>query len=240
MQIRGAVDASRAALQAKRDATQLASLQKAVTDAQDPQARADAQAALDDYMAQRAIDAQQAEADAQIAKIEAQKQANDDLAKVNAQAADDKLKKQTDTFDAELQAIKTQVKAGHTTYKTANEELVKMLKGFGLDYKTAGAALGAKFVEGLESKIAAATAAAKKLGLVPGAKVTVPGASGQVSVPGAGGGSASAGSPVSISIAAGAIVVNGVTDPPAVAATILQSLKREVDRQGVSLIPSNA
>jgi hypothetical protein len=59
-----------------------------------------------------------------------------------------------------------------------------------------------------------------------GPELFVPRSTGTI-VPGVGGGGG-------LTLAAGAIVVNGVTDPDEVARTIMLALKRETSRQGVT------
>lgn len=260
-QINGALSAAREALAAQRAARELASLQADVANAQTPEDQARAQQALSDFMAQQAIDAQEKQASIQIDALNAQKQANDDKAAADTQTEDQRYAAQVKAFDKGLALLEDNLKKGRVSYQKANQEVLDMLNGAGVDFKTAGELLGKSFVKGLESQIKAVEAAAKKLQKAlekSGIKISDIGPVPDTS--NVGGPSVPPPTPPAVPVVAGAdsampaaaagalpastggspvvhatFTANGVQDPVQFVKDSMQALKREVVRQGIVL-----
>jgi hypothetical protein len=174
----GTLDAARQALADKRSAQQLASLQAGVASAADPAALAAAQQALSDFQDQAAVDALDKQTTAQIATLEAQKKANDATAALATTAENLRATTAKASFDAELKQTKDALSTKKIAYQKANDELLALLKSYGVSYADAGVLLGKAFAAGLSSSVKNVETATAKAGGGSGTKV--PGFSGGV------------------------------------------------------------
>lgn len=157
------VTAAQKALDFQRQQQEEARLRAAIQNAADPQSRRDAIAALQDFLAQKHIDEMQAEVDSEDAVLEAEKKANDDQLAEQVKAEDARYAQQKKDFDRELAALERHLKTHPKEWKKVHAEILALMAKFGVNYKDAGELLGAAFVKGLKSQIAAAQHAAQEL-----------------------------------------------------------------------------
>lgn len=157
------VTAAQKALDFQRKAIQEWRLRQAVANATDPASRRDAILALQDFLAQKHIDAMQTEVDNAKDSIEAQKKKNDELEKQQVAAENRRYELQKKNFDRELAALQRFLANHPAQWRKAQNDVIALLGRYGITYHTAGAALGSQFASGLRSQVKAAYDAARAI-----------------------------------------------------------------------------
>lgn len=148
-----------------------------------------AQQALADFQAGARIAALQTNADTANAGIDKEKAKNDALATAATQAENDRATAQREAFANDLQALEASLSKHPETWAKTQQEILKLLMGYGVDYKKAAQNLGDQFAAGLVSKTRAAeeaalalfNAAGKPLNIAP-SPATSPAAAGSAGV----------------------------------------------------------
>ena len=178
------VDAAQTALDRRRDAEQLASLQRAVATATDNASREQAQQALDDWMEGQRIKALQADADIQIRMLNGAKTFNTELTKDKKTAEDKSYTTKKTALEAELTLLKQSLDDQKGTWATHLTAVLKILGDNDPKFKTSGTLTGKAYSDAVIAAIKAAktdiaAAAAAVVPPVPGAVVPpVPGGAG--------------------------------------------------------------
>jgi hypothetical protein len=130
-----------------------------------------AQQALADLQAGARIAALQANADTANAAIDVEKAKNDALAATATQAENDRATAQRDAFANDLKALEASLSKHPETWAKTQQDILKLLMGYGVDYKKAAQNLGDQFAAGLVSKTRAAEEAANALANAAGGKL---------------------------------------------------------------------
>lgn len=159
--IRGFVSGEQAKLDAERAHRRELELRADVTNAISPEDRARAQQALNDFLADQRIAFLNAQADTQVAALDAARTANDATAAQQTQAENDRFKAQTTAFDQALKALEDGLKRHPELWKSSQENVLKLLLKYDVDYKKAGEAMGTAFAQGLLATTLAVEQAAR-------------------------------------------------------------------------------
>lgn len=176
------VEAFRAAMDAKRQAREEAQLREQLAAAQagDPETGAidlatvaATQQALDDFLEERELRRLEADAEAKISALEAQKQANDTLLAEQERAANERYDAQVRAFDKELKALQTALARKPGEWRRANEQVLALLDRYGVTYEQSGARLGQAFADGLRRQAALVEGAARSLAAAAASQLKV-------------------------------------------------------------------
>jgi TP901 family phage tail tape measure protein len=159
----GPVDAAKAALEATRKKREWDRLQADLAKAKTPEELDSARQAILDFQMQQGIDVLQYGADQANAAVDAAKVANDAKLTQDKAAEEKRYAAQVKEFNDTLGALKSYLLRHPEEWEKIQKQILALLKKYGVNYQSAGALLGDKFVKGIESQIAAAEAAAAKL-----------------------------------------------------------------------------
>jgi hypothetical protein len=228
------VTAAQAALDAKREAQRLAELQRSLSEAQasgNMESAASAQAALDDYLAQAAIDRMQAAADVTISGLEAKKKENDDLAAAQVIAEDARYEAQQAQFTKDERALEKHLAKTKAMWAESAREISALLAEFGLIWAPGGGVGEAKSAAVPKAAGGAVSASGSYLVGEHGPELFVPGSAGSIVPNGALGGPVN----ISVNVSGAALFDPYGSAAQQIADALLPGVRRALTRNGMSL-----
>ncbi|MBA3875568.1 MAG: hypothetical protein C0498_01305 [Anaerolinea sp.] len=175
--IEGPLSEARRAIEEKRRAREEERLQRGVADARgaqvdpsDPNAVRDSQRAIEeaelalsDFYDDQRLRRMEEEARSQIDRLEQQRKANDDLARIQEEAEAKRYEAQVKAFDKELLLLQQYLSKHPEEWRKTNAQVLELLDKYGISFYNSGATLGEAFAEGLRSQAKAVAAAAAAL-----------------------------------------------------------------------------
>ena len=134
-----------------------------IQNAKTPEEHDTAVQAMNDFQAEQNILLLESQAEEKNKSIDAQIEADKKLETSDKASENKRYNTQVKEFNDTLASLKSYLSRHPEEWKKVQNQIVALLNKYGINYKVAGALMGRKFVDGIESQIKNAEAAAKKL-----------------------------------------------------------------------------